>query len=77
MEYQNLAQSWWRVGKPQMLVPLGGQLLSLHGMCFSQVEGISDQKKDMPAAYQEKTKQPPPNTARQDALVDRLSSQSF
>lgn len=73
MEYQ----SWWRVGKPQLLVPLGGQLLSLHGMCFSQLKGISDQKQGMPAAYQEKTKQPPPNTARQDALVDRLGSQSF
>lgn len=32
MEYQNLAQPWWQVGKPQMLVPLGGQLLSLYGM---------------------------------------------
>ena len=57
MEYQNLAQPWCRVGKPQMLVPLGGQLLSLYGMCFSQLKGISDQKRDMPAACQEKTEQ--------------------
>ena len=34
MVYQSLAQSWCWVGKPQMLVPLGGQLLSLYSVLF-------------------------------------------